>query len=420
VKWNKRSNYINDKNNNFNYDSDNQGEIKSIALGSGHALAVTKEGRLISWGKNKFGQLGNGTNISHTMPTEITSAIRLEKNEEIKAAYAGPNSTAVLTTFLNLYTFGDNGKNQLGFQRMLPKDIRDADKSRISAVPRKITDNFPYKASYIKEIGLSRDTTIAVTGNNEVYTWGSNQHGELGNNESLISNPYMPGEITSLFNLKSNENIIKIKASDFNFAIVTSLGRLFVWGSNREYLGLNNDVRSQNTPLEISEQYPLLLDEKITNIALGDAHTLVVTSLNRIFTCGRNDNGQLGDEFLEVSKKPIDISDKIKLYQGELIVDVSCGYYHNGLLTSNGRFFVWGNNLYGQLGNNSRSNKSYPLEITPYLNLNEHEKVMSIMLGDYYTFVITSEGRVYSWGCNDEGQLGDGTKESRYKPICLN
>jgi alpha-tubulin suppressor-like RCC1 family protein len=104
------------------------------------------------------------------------------------------------------------------------------------------------------------------------------------------------------------------------------------------------------------------------------------------------------------------------LNENEKIVEVSAGFNHAMAVTSLGRVFVWGGNNQGQLGTNNTTNYSYPIEITANFVLSEGEKVISVKAGDYVSYAITSLGRLFAWGSNSDYKIGDGTMINRYLP----
>ena len=104
------------------------------------------------------------------------------------------------------------------------------------------------------------------------------------------------------------------------------------------------------------------------------------------------------------------------LLPGETIIQVSLGNSHSAALTSSGRLFTWGNNGDGQLGDGTYSNRTTPTEITSQFSLSTGDKIISVSLGHYHSAALTSSGRLFTWGNNGDGQLGDGTKTDRYSP----
>src|SRR6056300_1696882 len=92
---------------------------------------------------------------------------------------------------------------------------------------------------------------------------------------------------------------------------------------------------------------------------------------------------------------------------------VSAGRGHSMALTRNGKVFAWGLNIYGQLGDGTCENRSTPVAV-PGL-----EDVISISAGGSYSMALTRDGKVFAWGLNIYGQLGDGTLENRSTPVAV-
>ena len=101
----------------------------------------------------------------------------------------------------------------------------------------------------------------------------------------------------------------------------------------------------------------------------------------------------------------------------ETILSVSLGNYHSSVITSEGRIFTWGSNTNGRLGDGTTVNKSTPTEITSFFYLTPGEKVIKSSLGLQYSSALTSRGRIFTWGFNSSGQLGDGTNVYRDLPV---
>ena len=89
-----------------------------------------------------------------------------------------------------------------------------------------------------------------------------------------------------------------------------------------------------------------------------------------------------------------------------------CGYYHSIVLTNKG-LFTFGYNKDGELGNNSTTNSFSPINIIDKFN---NEKIISIQCGRYHNIVQT-ENNIYSFGQNEDGELGDGSTEKKLEPI---
>ena len=94
------------------------------------------------------------------------------------------------------------------------------------------------------------------------------------------------------------------------------------------------------------------------------------------------------------------------------------GLNFNVMVDDDGKVFTWGQNNYGQLGNGNFENIPIPIDITSnFLGLTSGEKIIDVALGSHHTIALTNFGKVYTWGFNAYGQLGDGTTTNRNLPV---
>ena len=138
----------------------------------------------------------------------------------------------------------------------------------------------------------------------------------------------------------------------------------------------------------------------------GGANVLAIKNQGRVFGWGHDQYSQVGDESTSYAKVlPVDVTLFIMLYDGETFIDVKAGYYHSMVLTSNGRLFTWGYNYYGELGIGNQTIVSTPIEVTNHFNLNTGEKIIAISASQTNSMALTSEGRVFGFGSNAYGQV---------------
>lgn len=216
-------------------------------------------------------------------------------------------------------------------------------------------------------------------------------------------------------NLATYENP-KVSLGGNHSAMISEDGKLFMWGGNL-YGQLGNETNiDSNIPVDITEHFNLNENEIIISVSLSRFGSAALTSDGRMFIWGYGNNGELGNMQYEHSNVPIDITNSFNLQQNESIKEISLGAHHSAILTSNGRVFTWGANNSGQLGNNTNTSRNYPLEINNWIELDEGEIVQSIELGYLHSTLVTSKNRLFTWGDNMSGQLGDGTTTSRSIP----
>ena len=235
----------------------------------------------------------------------------------------------------------------------------------------------------IAPIAAGSNHSAAVTKDGDLYMWGSNGGGRLGNGNR--TNSYTP--------VKIMKNVAAVSLGDEHSAAVTKDGSLYMWGAN--YCGQlgNGSTTDSYTPIKIMEN--------VATVSLGDYHSAAITKDGSLYMWGDNYYGQLGDGSTTNSYTPVKIM--------ENVAAVSLGYNHSAAITKDGSLYMWGNNNCGQLGNGSTTNRSTPVKIM--------EKVAAVSLGGNHSATITKDGGLYTWGDNYFGQLGNGSIKNSYTPI---
>jgi len=141
-------------------------------------------------------------------------------------------------------------------------------------------------------------------------------------------------------------------------------------------------------------------------VSAGIYHTCDVTSKGAVRCWGSNEYGQLGDNSTTNSARPVAVSGL-----GSKVKNVSTGSTHSCALTTKGKVWCWGYNGDGQLGDNTTTNSSTPVAVAGL------GRVKAIDAGSLHTCAITTKGSVKCWGNNDSGQLGDNSTVSSLKPV---
>jgi len=156
----------------------------------------------------------------------------------------------------------------------------------------------------------------------------------------------------------------------------------------------------------VNEPYTYYEDMDFLEVYIGYDHSLAINSEGRIFTWGCNMYGQLGDGTGINKSVPTEITNQFGLLPSETITQVSLGNSFSAAITSSGRIFTWGYNWAGQLGDSTTDNKFTPTEITNQFSLLPGETITQVALGDLHSSATTSSGRIFTWGINWYGQLG--------------
>ncbi len=237
--------------------------------------------------------------------------------------------------------------------------------------------------------------------NNELYAWGYNNYGQLGvgDREDKISATKI-----NLFhlNLAPGDKIKEVIVGRGYTAYLSEKGRCFTCG----YLGFHG----KNIPTEISFNHlNLVPGDKIKQVIINNDGAIYITEQGRYFSNGWNKFGRLGVGVNEnIIRQLAEISfNHLNLAPDDKIKQVCFGVFCTIYLTEHGRCFSCGFNRDGQLGVGDNHNKNRPIEVSfNHLNLAPGDKIKQVSLSYDYVLYLTEQGRCFSCGKNNHGQLG--------------
>ena len=369
------------------YFTDTINDFKGILNIGSHTLLL-RTGAVYSTGWNAYGQLGLGWVDNSNVPTLITNTIQ---NLNIIAVSCGNEHSLFLTNTGTVYACGIGTYGGLGID------------SNTKLVPTLITNTI----GTLKIIAIScgDSHSLFVTDTGTVYSTGWNPNGQLGLGDTTQRN--VPTLITTNIN---NVNIIAISCGDSHSLFLTNTGKVYSTGLNSSgQLGLS-DITQRNVPTLITTNIGNL---NIIAISTGYDHSLFLTNTGAVYSCGRNNEGQLGLADTLQRTVPTLITNII----GSLnILSISSGDHHSLFRTSTGNVYSTGNNNAGQLGLNDTVNKNIPTLIT---NTIGSLFISSISCGDSHSLFLTNNYIVYSTGSNNFGQLGLSDTTQRIIPTAL-
>ena len=316
-----------------------------------------------------------------------------------------------------VYTWGYNEDGQLGNGT-----------TRTSTIPICISDKEnELKGKRIVDISAGLFHTVALDEGGKVYTWGYNRYGQLGN--GTTENSTTPICISDKENEIKGKKIVKIVAEGYTTVALDENGKVYTWGYNEDGQLGNGTTENSTTPICISNEENELKDKEIVDAVIGynsyDSCMMIALDKNgKVYTWGDNGDGQLGDGTTENSTTPICISDKENAIKGKKIVKIVAEGYTTVALDKNGKVYTWGRNNSGQLGDGTTEDSTIPICISDKENELKDKEIVDAVIGyNFYggscMIALDKNGKVYTWGRNYCGQLGDGTTEDSTIPICI-
>lgn len=260
------------------------------------------------------------------------------------------------------------------------------------------------------------DFTLALSSQNSLYAWGSNWAGMLGN--GTTNDSIAPVNITSSGAL-AGKTITAVSAGESHGVALSSDGRVYAWGSNSSGQLGDGTTANRSSPVAVNVS-GVLAGKTVTAIATGRNHTLALTSDGRVYAWGENMSGQLGNGSNANSSVPVAVT-MTGVLSGKTVSSIAANYYYSGAVTSDGRVYTWGGDDEGGMGSLGHatikvSNVPVAVDVSGALS---GKTVSSMAFGPYHGIVLTSDGRAYTWGANMSGELGRGNTTSSDVPVAV-
>jgi alpha-tubulin suppressor-like RCC1 family protein len=375
----------------------------TISVGSLSSFGITTDGKLFAWGDNAYYQLGDNTITDRSSPVQVgspTSWIQVS---------AGGQHTGAISTANTLYTWGFNSSYELGH---LDTSTRQ--------VPTLVT--------------------TAAIASNVVFVHCGNQGTSVIIDKGFYTEHYIMGLNGSNFNLGGptqttyvvptaitedgiRTKVKKINTNSRNAAKLYEDGLYLASGFQQHgEFGINtagtthqgyiislnrfgsvfNNTRLTSSPVQLGTN--TAYTSSWAQVSTGYYHFGAIQTDGKLFTWGENEFGQLGNEnrFTSGALIPLGTSSWSQ---------VSSGFDHTLAITADGKLFTWGNNTYGQLGDNAVAARSSPIQI------GTSKSWTQVSAGHFHSVAKATDGTLWTWGYNLYGQLGDNTVVNKSSPI---
>lgn len=245
-----------------------------------------------------------------------------------------------------------------------------------------------------------------------------------GFENGIEQEPYY--DIAMMYNIFDGKKIIDYEEVDNDtYMVLDSDGKIYSWGRNYEgQLGNGTNTRTNN-PMCISDISGSEVNGKrIKQIRMSDrGNVLAIDDSGKVYAWGDNSKGQLGNGLTDNKSLPICISDlQNNVLNGKKIEKIFLRDANAFALDNNGKLYSWGGgNFSGQLGNGSSVSSKTPMCISDIDGSElKEKKIVNVILNYYVSIALDENGKVYVWGDNSKGQLGIGNTENQMLPICLN
>ncbi len=389
-----------------------------VAAGEHHSLAIRLDGSLYAWGRNTYGQVGDGTNDDRHRPNLIDSS-----HSYLKVS-AGNRFSLALRSDHTLWSWGENymGKTlgigagghhnepvQVG-GAAVTNDWADMSAGDLHTLAIKtdgtlwawgiqygddgrLGDGSGSSQNAPVQIGTDNDwssisaaayDSFAIKNNGDLYAWGYNGSGRLGVGD--YSTHVIPTQVGSAL-------WQQISAGTNHTVGIQTDGTLWGWGANSHAQRGDSDIHNKNEPIKIGSESNWI------GVVASRSTTIAVNIKGILYGWGYNKYGQLGNGQTDAQYTPMAIQTSYRWKK------ISIGTSHALAIRYDGTLWGWGYNGLGQLGNNmtGMSYASVPVQENHHFN-----DWIDVSAGNSFSVALRNDNTLWTWGSNLDGRLGLG------------
>ena len=338
-------------------------EFASVNPGGLYTCGVTTAGAAYCWGKNDFGQVGDGSNVERDTPVPVAGGLTFASVD------AGGNHTCGLTTSGVAYCWGRNASDGL----------LGNGSTASSDVPVPVAGGLTFAS-----ISVENTHTCGVTTSGAAYCWGNGFYGNLGNGSTADSDVPVP--------VAGGLTFASVDAGGFHTCGLTPSGAAYCWGDGFDGALGNGSTTDSDVPVAVAGGLTF------ASVDAGLRYACGITTAGVAYCWGTNDRGQVGDGSKVERHAPV-------LVQGSIsFASISAGDEHTCGVVTSGPTYCWGSNNDGKLGI-ALPGGSFNVPTSVFGEL----EFVSVTAWLFHTCGVTVDNVAYCWGRNSFGQLGLGT-----------
>ncbi len=385
--------------------------IKDISAGYGHVLALSMDGLVYSWGDNSSNQLGDGSDGSRSQPTVVFS--------DATKIFASSFSSYVSYIDDSLWGWGSTSfeTSSLLYPKMLSDRVTTiaADYGQSFVIYNDgslgvigsgntygylgigvtgYNTSFAFASNVKKFIAASsRDTRYWLTNDGELYGFGSNWDGELG--DALLATHYTPTLIMDGVKDFEISEYDEWYGSQLSVYAIRNDNSLWVFGQNKHgQLGVGTTS---------SVYAPTKILDNVLSIESNSRSTFAIKTDGSLASWGENGSGQLGDGTTSARYSPLTILNNVN--------QVAMGEAYILALKNDGNIWAWGNNYSGAFGNGNSTDSLVPIQVGSGFKF--------VSASGYASFGITTGNTLMAWGLDENDKLGNGSQTYTSVPVAI-
>ena len=386
----------------------------------GHTCVVTSGGGVKCWGGGAFGKLGNNGTTNKDHPVDVvTSGTNSNPLAGIVQVSAGSRHTCALTSGGGVKCWGWDGYGRLGNDcndncLLIDKDDEDNNGTDYSYPVDVVASNgsTDLLGGIVQISSGSVHTCAVVSAYGYVKCWGANATGVLGTGDAVSRDH--PVDVQKSGVAGTLNGVIQVSSGSYHVCALTQTGEVWCWGGN-QYGGLGN---GESTGISPGTHYPVKVKTSrndpdplgnIVQVSTGAFYSCALTASSRVKCWGGGAFGKLGNGGTTASSYPVDVVTS-GTNSGPLtdIVQIDGYGQHVCATTSGGGVKCWGRNNSGQLGNGGSTDKEHPVDVaTSGTDSNPLAAIVEVSADGFHSCALTATGEVKCWGRGDDGRLGN-------------
>ncbi|UTX51066.1 hypothetical protein KI440_02565 [Candidatus Saccharibacteria bacterium TM7i] len=385
-------------------------QVSQISTRFYHTCAIGFDNKAYCWGYNNYGQLGDNTTVQKNAPVAVAQGATPAGSTALQIE-TGTEQTCMIASNDKAYCWGAGDSGRLGTGGVAN-----------TSVPAAVAQGAMAATARVSQLSLGWGHTCAVTTDSKAYCWGSGADGKLGKALNDVTNSNSP-TLVNFADIEAKDTMIdSISASGNGVSgrstcAVSTTGRVYCWGFNGN--GEIGDSSTTTRTLPVSISSGEIPDGAIvTQVSAMNGSVCVLTSQEKAYCWGANLEGRFGRGDTTASRTPVSVNSLYDKTRWPYLKNVSAGSTHACALTSDNRVYCWGNNGNGQLGDGTTIQKSSPVAVSQG-EIPAGVTIRQLVTGVNYTCVLASDNKIYCWGYSNYGQLGDGTTIQKSSPVAV-
>lgn len=351
---------------------------------------------------------------------KFDEALRSSGQKRLSMIAVGRTHTVLVDTSSNVFTFGLGDSGQLGHgtftNELEPRSLDTLGYQAAAAEGRGIAKHVSQKVEVLM-IAAGRDHTLLLTGSRRVYSWGSNRRGQLGH--SNFKNSSLPRLVQGPINVK------EVVCGAYHSASLADPGILHCWGA-RECLG-----RPSESDCSEAHTLPFFVKRRVQLVVAGETHVTVRSGCD-FYSWGLNTFGQLGRGAPRESGKSLKTNSHAGVEEQKTPIDVSANYAQSDDGDEDGDNDSVAMSVMSSASQKPGHNPLIPPKVQPKRvghsavpvrvdlpsqNWSEGDLMGCTLISGGRHVLLVNKGRIWGWGWNRYGQVGDGTLSDVFTPV---